>query len=384
MHLFLNGMAASAGGGLTYLRNVVPELANRSGVRVTVALRQDLHHEFEGLPNILCVTIKNPSGALSRFWREQSNLGRLIKASGTEVLISAGNVALRNSPMPQILLSGNSLYTSKYFYADLRSRGDYRLLLDTLGKGVVAKRSLIWADCTVAPSEAFASELRHWAGVKVKTIHHGFDHERFFRDRRPLAEEIQRKLDGAGNAIRLLFVSHYNYYRNFETLFRAIPIIQQRLGGREVKLFLTCSLISENNPGAYKAESAAALVRKLNISDSVVELGAVPYELLHGLYRSCQIYTTAAYTETFAHPLVEAMASGLPVVASDLGVHQEVCRDAARYFDRFSPEELAAQIVQIAESQDLSQSLAAKGLMRSQDFSWHRHVDQMLELAGTL
>jgi glycosyltransferase involved in cell wall biosynthesis len=384
MHLFLNGMAASAGGGLTYLRNVVPDLANRSGVRVTVALRQDLHHEFEGLPNIVCVTIKSPSGALSRFWREQSNLGRLIKASGAEGLISAGNVALRNSPVPQILLSGNSLYTSKYFYADLRSRGDYRLLLDTLGKGVVAKRSLIWADCTVAPSEAFADELRQWTGIKVRTIYHGFDHDRFFRDRRPLPDEIQRKLDGAGNAIRLLFVSHYNYYRNFETLFRAIPIIQQRLGGREVKLFLTCSLISENNPGAYRANSAAALVRELNISDSVVELGAVPYELLHGLYRSCQIYTTAAYTETFAHPLVEAMASGLPVVASDLDVHREVCRDAACYFNRFSPEGLAAQIVQIAGSQDLSQSLAAKGLMRSQDFSWHRHVDQMLELAGTL
>jgi glycosyltransferase involved in cell wall biosynthesis len=384
MHLFLNGMAASAGGGLTYLRNAVPELSKRSGVRVTVALSRDLHHEFEGLPNISCLAMKDTSGTLVRFWREQTSLGHLIKKSGADVLISAGNFALKHSPVPQILLSGNSLYTSRHFYADLRSRGDYRLLLDTFGKGCVAKRSLVWADCTVAPSEAFADELRHWTGIKVKTIYHGFDHDRFFRDRRPLPDEIQRKVDGARNAIRLLFVSHYNYYRNFETLFRAIPIIQQRLGGREVKLFLTCKLVSENNPGAYRAESAAALVRELNIGGNVVELGAVPYELLHGLYRSCQIYTTAAYTETFAHPLVEAMASGQPVVASDLGVHQEVCRDAARYFDRFSPEDLAAQIVQIAESQDLSQSLAAKGLIRARDFSWRSHVDQLLELAENL
>ena len=64
----------------------------------------------------------------------------------------------------------------------------------------------------------------------------------------------------------------------------------------------------------------------------VVELGAVPYSLLHQVYRECDIYVTPAYAESFAHPLVEAMASGLPIVASDLAVHREICQDAAIYF----------------------------------------------------
>lgn len=384
MHLFLNGLAASAGGGLTYLRNVVPELAKRSGVKTTVAVSESLHGEFDSLPGISCVTMQASSGAVRRFWHEQTHLGRMIKDTGANLLISAGNFALRDAPVPQILLSGNSLYTSRDFLADLRSRGDYRLLLDTMGKGVFAKRSLIWADCTVAPSEAFAKELSDWAGVEVKTIHHGFDHERFFRDRSGLPKEIQREIGIAKDALRLLFVSHYNYYRNFETLFRAIPILQKRMGSRQVKLFLTCKLASGENPGSYQAESARALVRELKISDSVVELGAVPYEQLHGLYRLCHIYTTAAYTETFAHPLVEAMASELPVIASDLGVHREVCREAALYFNRFSPEDLATQILRMAESQNIRQAFVAKGLERSREFSWRYHVDQILSLARSL
>ncbi len=384
MHLFLNGVAASAGGGLTYLRNVVPELAKRSDVKTTVALSEGYRNEFVDLPNVSFITVTGRAGAVRRFWNEQTQLGRLIRDAGADVLISTGNFALRDSSVPQILLSGNSLYTSRDFLADLRSRGDYRLLLDTLGKGVFAKRSLTWADCTVAPSKAFANELSVWGGVEVKTIHHGFDRERFFSDKSGLPEEIQQEIDISKDALRLLFVSHYNYYRNFETLFRAIPFLRERLGSRPVKLVLTCKLVSGQNPGSYRTESANALVRKLKIADSLVELGAVQYEQLHELYRSCHIYTTAAYTETFAHPLVEAMACELPVVASDLSVHREVCGEAALYFDRFSPQDLARQILRMAESKNLRQGFAAKGLARSRDFSWQHHVDQILALAQNL
>jgi glycosyltransferase involved in cell wall biosynthesis len=308
----------------------------------------------------------------------------MIEEIGADVLISAGNFALRRSPVPQILLSGNSLYTSLDFRRDLRTRRAYRIWLDTTVRAFFARHSVRWADCTVAPSKAFADTLQQWTGSKVIDLHHGFDPEIFFGDNRPLPSALQDKIHQEKNALRLIFVSHYNYYRNFETLLRAIPHIQERLEGKRVQLLLTCKLSSEEDSGSYRAEAAAALVQRLGIRDQVIELGAVPYYLLQHVVRACDIYVTPAYAETFAHPLVEAMACGLPVVASDFPVHREICGNAALYFPRFSPEVLADRIVQLQQSSALRKRLSECALERSRGFSWRAHVDQIIALAHSL
>lgn len=381
MHLFLNGLAASAGGGITYLRNVVPHLGARPDTHTTVALSPRLRQEFGDFRNITFLELECGSGAAARVIREQRVLPDLIRQSRAEVLISAGNFALRNSPVPQVLLSRNSLYTSANFFRDLRSRREYAMWLDTRVRGTLARRSIAWADCTVAPSQAFAEELQLWTGRKITVIPHGFAPDLFFGSG-TLPLQTQRQIDRMDDAFRMLFVSHYNYYRNFETLLRAVPLLQARLGGRRVKLFLTCALRSESNPGQYRAENAAALARQPGIAGSVVQLGTVPYHLLHHVYQACDVYVTAAYAESFAHPLVEAMASGLPVVASDLPVHREMCAGAALYFPRFSPQALAERVSELADSEELRRTMGARGLQRSKDFSWSRHVQQLLDLAA--
>ena len=384
IRLFINGLAASAGGGLTYLRNVIPQLARRGDAETTVLLNPVIRREFGELPNISFVEELEPRGALRRFIQEQTTLPKLIRRSGAQVLISAGNFALWNSPVPQILLSRNSLYTSGDFFHDVRARGDYTIWADTLVKGWLARRSIGRADITVAPSAAFAQELARWSGRKVLSLHHGFDPDVFTGDKAPLPSAARIQLEQGKDALRLLFVSHYNYYRNFETLFRAMPILSGRLKGKKVKLFLTCQLNSDENPGTYRAESAASLVNDLRGNQNIVELGTIPYRSLHHLYRACHIYVTPAYAESFAHPLIEAMSSGLPVVASDLPVHHEICGDAAIYFSRFSPEALAEQVLQIQESPELAEKLSRNGLRRARDFSWNEHVKHLVLLAEEL
>jgi len=381
IHLFLNCSAATAGGGLTYARNVVPRLSGRSGVRSTIVASPTLREEIGEWPNVSWISLDATSSPLRRLWQEQTALPKLIKESAADVLISAGNFALRKSPVPQILLSGNSLYTSSDFRHDLRSRGEYRLLLDTCLKGFGARCSVAWADCTVAPSHAFAKDLERWTNRPVTSIYHGFNRDLFFRNGNPLPLDLEQKFVVPPDTLRLLLVSHYNYYRNFETLIRALPLINEQLQ-RPVKLFLTCKLDSRQNPGSYRAEPAAALVRELGVGDRMVELGAVPYDLLHRVYRSCDIYVTAAYAETFAHPLVEAMACGLPVVASDLAVHGEICGDAAVYFDRFSPWNLATQVLRVANSPALASRMKEAGRRRALAFSWDQHLDQLIALAN--
>jgi glycosyltransferase involved in cell wall biosynthesis len=383
IHLFLNGSGASAGGGLTYLRSVIPQLSAITDVRVTVAVSESLRRSLGEVPRVSFLAIENAANAAQRFWREQTVLPRLIRQSGAEVLISTGNFALRNSPIPQILLSRNSLYVSNTFSRDLLARGDYWLWVDTRIKAFLAKHSITWADRTIAPSSAFAEDLRKWTGKDVIDLHHGFDREKFF-DSKSLSADLKAKLSPGQDTFRLLFVSHYNYYRNFETLLRSLPLLREALAGQRIKLFLTCSLGSKENPGGYRGAKADNLIRELGVQENVVELGTVPYHLLHHVYRACHLYVTPAYAESFAHPLIEAMASELPIVASDLQVHREVCGRSALYFDPFSPADLAQKVVAVAQDSHLGRELGSFGAARSRDFSWQDHVEKLITLAVDL
>jgi glycosyltransferase involved in cell wall biosynthesis len=381
MHLFVNALAASAGGGITYLRNVLPALAKAS-VQTTALINSSFREQVGPVTNV-CFLEMNVS-PFRRFVYEQSKLPEVIRRSNAEVLLSTGNFALRKPPIPQILLSRNSIYTCSDYYRDLRRRHEYRALADTYLRSILAKKSISWADVTVTPSEAFAAELRRWTGRDVVAIYHGFDRAAFAADLTPFNPELEAKLDSAHGALKLLFVSHYNYYRNFETLIRALPLLRQKLPHCNVKILLTCQLAAGMNPGAYRPDAAANLIKSLGVSDMVVELGSVPYQQLHQLYSRSDIYVTPAYTETFAHPLVEAMNCGLPIVASDIPIHREICGSAAVYFPRFSAPQLAERVSQLVALPAEMKRLAAVGSQRSHLFSWNTHVEKILELAGRL
>jgi len=386
-HLFVNALAASAGGGITYIRNVLPHLARRSEIRTTCVLTRALRAELPALPQIGFVECAVSASTGGRFLYEQRVLPELIRRHGATILLSAGNFALWRSPVPQILLSRNSIYVSEDYNRDLRKRGDYRRWIDTKIKGKLAAASIRRAELTAAPSEAFAADLRRWLGPKfaskIVAIHHGFDLPAF-ESSTACPAELAAQIENPRHAVRLLFVSHYNYYRNFETLLKGLPLIRKELAPRPVELVLTCKLDDASNPGSYWGREAAALRDQLEVQSSVIELGAVPYTHLHHVYRTCDIYVSPAYTETFAHPLVEAMASGLPVVASDLAVHREICGRAANYFPRFSEAALAAEVICLAKDGKQRAGMSQAGLARSRDFSWERHVASLLEVAADL
>src|SRR5882724_10909233 len=162
MHILFNAFAASSGSGLTYVRNVAAVLARRSDVRATFLVGPELAGERNAGANVAFEEMREPQSVARRVLWEQSALPRIVRRLGTDALVSAGNFALRRSPVPQILLSGNSLYTSTDYRRDLLQRREYGLWMDNGIRSFFAARSVGWADVTVAPSESFAQDLRCW------------------------------------------------------------------------------------------------------------------------------------------------------------------------------------------------------------------------------
>jgi glycosyltransferase involved in cell wall biosynthesis len=384
MRFLIDALGASAGGGLTYVRNALPYLAAHSGVEMSLLAGEAAGAELPTAKNLQILTGAKEGSAFSRFLWEQVEIPKLVRKLGAEVLLCAGNFAIWRSPVPQIVLSRNSLYTSADFARDLRRRGAYGMLAETWAKGFLARKSIRRAELTVAPSRAFAQELTAWSGREVVALHHGFDREYFFRDQTPLPAPILAKLKESEGGTRLLFVSHYNYYRNFETLLGGLALLKHRQPKRKIRLLLTCELSPGKNPGRYQTGEASRLLRELKIGDDVIQLGAIPYQQVHQLYRSCDLYVTPAYAESFAHPLVEAMACGLPIVASDLAVHREITNGAAVFFERFSPAGLADKVTELMDSPGLQAELRERGLTQANHFSWEAHAGRLLELSQSL
>jgi len=380
--VLINALSSSAGGGLTYLRNVLPRLG-RSGEtqRYLVLLTPEHLNDYAMFASDqLSVETAPAGGTLARMWWEQTELRAMVKSRRIDVLVSLGNFALLVSPVPQILFNRNDLYFSPEFTRDLQTRKLHRLLIAHQMKRWLARQSIKRATLNVTPTLAFASRIHATDGLhgaKIETLRFGFDRESFKANQDPLPEPTLAKLNLNANCRRLLYVSHYNYYRNFETLIRALPMIKSKLKrqtGEDAQLVLTTDIQRGAVYDDYDATAAAALIDQLGVREDIAMLGAVEYSRLHQLYRLCDASVCTSYSESFGHPLVEAMASGAPVIAANLPVHLEVCGDAAVYFSVFDEVELAEQCVRVLTDRSLSDQLRAKGVERSRQFSWDEHI----------
>jgi glycosyltransferase involved in cell wall biosynthesis len=388
--VLLNALASTAGGGITYLRNVLPRLAQLNGHHHFIALVPAEHlQDYRDLVGERIVLETAPGGGLvKRLWWEQTSLRRQLKNQSVDVLVSLGNFALLGAPVPQILFNRNDLHFSEEFNRDLRARGLYREMISNRLKRAFAQISIKAARENVTPTAAFADKLkaRHRT-CDFRVIHFGFDPQVFTADETPLSDEQISRLELNRPLRRLLYVSHYNYFRNFETLIRALPKIAEKLkraSGEEIQLVLTTEIKRGAVYGGYDATAAAELIDRLGVRGQIAMLGAVPYGRLHHLYRHCDLYVCPSYSESFGHPLLEAMAAGLPVAAADLPVHHEICDGAAVYFGVFDEEALADACVRVLGDEKLCAKLRAAGEAQYQRFSWDEHVSALIGLVEKL
>lgn len=126
----------------------------------------------------------------------------------------------------------------------------------------------------------------------------------------------------------------------------------------------------------YDGVLAAAKERPGN----VVFTGALSDHDLSMLVKGASLAVYPSLYEGFCLPMVEAMACGVPTIASSTSCLPEVSGGALKYFDPLSVEDLANCMEEVLESADVKKELSEKALARANTFDWQRSAEQTLEV----
>jgi glycosyltransferase involved in cell wall biosynthesis len=159
----------------------------------------------------------------------------------------------------------------------------------------------------------------------------------------------------------VLCVSQLYHFKNIVELLRGFALAQ--LQGARLDL-------AGAEPDPAYSKQIRAEIDRLGLQTSVRLLGPVPYESLPALYARARIFAFPSTCESFPNILVEALASGAPVACSRVGPMPEICGEAARTFDPFDPEEIAARLRELWQDAGARQKLRQQGPVRAAQFTW--------------
>jgi glycosyltransferase involved in cell wall biosynthesis len=343
VRVVVDALAATTGGGVTYLRSILASAlaADPELELVVVAANAAPFAELVagGRTRVETPLGSRPSLPRRVAW-ESTALGRLASRAGGDVLFCPSELAPFGTPVPVVLgLQNPNLYERPVPYAATRQE----LRLRTLA--LAARSSARRAAALVFVSEPFRDRTApHLASpaptfVAEPALDPVFDH--------PLA--------GDGSAVPgpyVLAVSDFYPYKNFPLLVEAFALLKRPglrlvLAGRPVDLH------------SYRLtlDRAAAL----GVESQMTVLGSVPLAEMPALYRGAECLAFPSLLESYGFPPLEAMACGVPVVSSDASVMPGVLGDAAAYADARSAPALAAAIEQVLGDPAYANALRERG-----------------------
>lgn len=349
VRVVINALHAKSGGGVTYLKNILPQLADDDRLELHIFLHKSqlaLFHPMD--ERIIAHVFDFPSGLARLMIWEQAILPVMTRIMSADVVFSPANfgaILIRH----QVTLLRNALAVAKT---------EPRLIKRAywIALGVITFLSLLRVKRAIAVSQYAADSLSLGFGKylrrKIRIIHHGISN--IFKP----DPDVKRQ-----NFI--LAVSDIYVQKNLHTLFQAMKPVFQR--HPDLKLLIAGEKIDQWYFDLVKAQAAES-----GISDNIQFLGRQNSDQLLTLYQQCRLFVFPSTAETFGNPLVEAMACGAPIASSNTAAMPEIVGNAAKLFNPMDADDISRVVLEVLESETLCQDLSLKGLERAKDFSWQR------------
>jgi glycosyltransferase involved in cell wall biosynthesis len=180
-------------------------------------------------------------------------------------------------------------------------------------------------------------------------------------------ESARERLVGKGNEI-ILSVGVLQIRKNTLNALRALEKLPNRY-----------RLILVGGDG-YGSETIHDYMRRQGLGPRVQVRGYVTLGELQSLYQSASVLLFPSLEEGFGIPVLEAMANGLPVVASRTASLPEAGGDAALYIDPHDPQDIADKVRRAVEDPELRRNMIQQGLERAREFSWQRVAEATLQV----
>lgn len=246
-----------------------------------------------------------------------------------------------------------------------------------LGKQIIRRRFRS-ADHVVAISDATRDEVIRILGISkanVTRVYNGVDLSGW-TDQDPGDDLPRLQRHGLRRGRFLLYVGDVDWRKNLEGMILGLAEAVKSHGD------LDLAFVGKLEP--HKVASIRQHAARANLHDRVHLLGFVSDSDLRALYRNALAHLFVSRSEGFGYTVIEAMASGCPVITTRCGSLAEVAGQAALRVNPEDPIAIGKAIVTLARDANLARDLSARGIHWAEQFSCEAQARSMLDLFRTL
>ena len=286
----------------------------------------------------------------------QSQAPRLLERLQPDVVHFTNGIVPMASPVPVVVTIHDMSLTLYPGYHPPR-----RVLLNRPLVNLAARR----ADAIITVSESSKRDIVRSYGLSPERVH--VVHEAAAPAFRPIHDlgELTRVRRQYGLADRfILYVGTIEPRKN-------LPKLIEAFARRRRRGDLTHQLVCVG-PYGWLSRDIEALLDRLQVNDSVLFTGYVPFHDLAALYNLAEMFVFPSIYEGFGLPVIEAMACGTPVITGHVAALDEVTGGAVEHVEALEVEAIGDALVRLAQDRDRRQALTRAGLQRAQFFSWAR------------